>query len=158
MAKPLTNTERQAIIDALNAGTPYAQIVKTTGRGKSTISRIAKEIGHQAGRSNLARAQESRSAYTAERRAKIAERLTEEAERLLDELRKPWLAYNIGGKDNTFTGKVLPEPSTTAKRELIQAIRDATRTVIDIDRHDNRADEGGAAVDDWLRDMIGSAK
>lgn len=156
MAKPLTNTERQAIIDALNAGTPYAQIVKTTGRGKSTISRIAKEIGHQAGRSNLVRAQESRSAYCAERRAEIAGRLTERVEEIIERMEGEFLVYNFGGSDNTYAEHKLDDPPVEALRAMGQTIRDLLRTVLDIDRHDNRADEGAAAVDQWLREIVGS--
>ncbi len=151
----VTPQERQAIITALNNGTPYAQIAADTHRGKSTISRIAQEIGHQAGQSNANRAREARSAYSAERRAEQAARCSEEIDNLLDQLHKPWLAFNFGGKDNTFAGKVMPEPSVEAKRAIIQSVRELMRTVLDVDRHDNRADEGGALVDQWLQALTG---
>lgn len=49
----------------------------------------------------------------------------------------------------------MAEPPVEAKRQLVQAAREALRTVLDIDRHDNRNDEGLAAVDAWLRDIAG---
>ena len=156
MAAPVTDEERHHIEQLLNEGHPYAHIERETGRGRSTISRIAQQIGHEAGHSNLTRAHEARSAYSAERRAKIAARLTEEAEKLLDDLHGQYHAWNFGGRENTFAEEILDEPPVEAKRALIQSAREALRTVIEIDRHDNRADEGLAAVDQWLRSITGS--
>lgn len=156
MAKPLTDTERQAIIDALNAGTPYADIAQTTGRSTSTISRIAQSIGHKAGQTNLVRAREARSAYTAERRAEIAGRLTERVEEIIERMEGEFLVYNFGGSDNTYCEHQLDAPPVDALRAMGQTVRDLLRTVLDIDRHDNRADEGAAAVDQWLREIVGS--
>jgi DNA-binding CsgD family transcriptional regulator len=157
MAKPLTTDERQQIEQLLAEGKSYREIAETVGRSHGTIGKIARTIGHHSGQTNLARAHEARSAYCAERRAVLAARFTEECERLLDELRAPYVAFNFGGKDNTYAEHELAEPDVQAKRLLIQAAREAMRTVLDIDRHDNRAEEGAAAVDDWLRSMIGEA-
>ncbi len=151
----VTPQERQAIITALNNGTPYAQIAADTHRGKSTISRIAQEIGHQAGQTNVSRAHAARSAYSAEHRALQAERISQRIDGLIDRMEGEFLAFSFGGKDNVYNEHTLPEPPVEALRALGQTIRDLTRTVIDIDRHDRKSDEGGALVDQWLRGLIG---
>lgn len=156
MPAPISDNERQRIIQLLNDGHSYATIANQTSRGTSTISRIAQSIGHQAGQTNVARAHEARSAYSAERRAAIAAKATEEAERLLKELHDQHLVFNFGGRDNDYNEHLLAEPPVDAKRAMVQSFRELMRTVLDIDRHDNKADEGLAAVDQWLRDITGS--
>lgn len=156
MHNPVTDDERKRIAQLLTEGHSYRAIAEETGRGRSTIARVAKAIGHRAGQSNLARAHEARSAYSAERRALLAARFTEEAEQLLDQLHQEHRAFSFGGRDNVYTEQLLPEPDIAGKRQLVQAAREAMRTVLDIDRHDNRADERGAAeVDRWLLAMMG---
>lgn len=152
MAKPVTDDEREEIIALIRSGLSRSDIVKRTGRGSSTITRIAASIDHdwlsQADartQSSLVRAHNARSAYSAERRAGIAARLTEEAELLLDQLHEPHVAFNFGGKDNDYNEHEMAEPPIESKRALIQATREAMRTVIDISRHDTKADENNAA-------------
>lgn len=160
MAPPLTPDERDHIIKLIRAGWHRNDIATNLGRSRGTVTNVANTIGHNwetVGQSALTRARETRSAYCAERRATLAARFTEEAEQLLDQMHRPHLAYNFGGRDNTYEEHQLDEPPVDAKRALIQAAREAMRTVLDIDRHDNKGDEGAAAVDSWLRGMIGDA-
>lgn len=158
MSAPVTDDEREQIADAIRTGRSYADIARQFQRGTGTVARIAKSIGWTVDQSTALRtrkANEGRSAYSAEKRAELAARITEEVERLLDDLRRPHLAFNFGGKDNTYEEHQLDEPPVEAKRALMQTIRDGLRTVLDIDRHDNRAEDGLSAVDQWLRGMIG---
>lgn len=157
MAKPLTDDEKQHIVELIQSGKGCAEIAREVGRAVDTVSRIAKTIGWTFGKTNLARAHEARSAYSSERRAELAARATEEADRLLRELHGEYMVFSFGGKDNTFNAKVLEEPPIEAKRAMIQGFRELIRTVIDIDRHDSRNDEGASAVDEWLRGIVGDA-
>ncbi len=157
MAKPLTDDEREHIVALIHQGHSANEIARQTQRSADTVSRIARSIGWRFGHTNLAHAHEARSAYTAERRASIAARLTEEVEQILIDLHRPHLAFNFGGKDNTYEEHLLDEPPVDAKRAMVQSISTLMRTVLDIDRHDNRADSGASAVDDWLRSIVGSA-
>lgn len=157
MAKPLTDDEKQHIVELIQSGKGCAETAKEVGRAVDTVSRIARNIGWTFGKTNLTHAHEARSAYCAERRASLAAKATVEAERLLEELHGEYRVFNFGGKENTFASEVLDEPPVEAKRAMIQSFRELIRTVLDIDRHDNRADEGGAAVDEWLRGIVGDA-
>lgn len=144
MAKALTDQERARIVELIQSGKGCVETSKIVGRSPDTVSRIANAIGHRFGETNLSRAHASRSAYCAERRAAIAERLVEEVDLLLDELHGEYLVFNFGGKDNTYEEHLLSEPPTEVKRALVQSVRDAMRTVIEIDRHDAKTDEGKA--------------
>lgn len=157
MAAKLTDDEREAIEELIRSGLSRNDIVERCGRSNGTVTRIAREIGWTFGQTNLAHAHDARSAYSAERRAELAARFTEECERLLDQLHEPHLAFNFGGKDNTYEEHELDEPPVDAKRALIQSAREAMRTVLDISRHDEKADEGAAVVDQWLRGVIGDS-
>lgn len=155
MAAPLTDTERASIIAAIESGKSCQTIAAEFARSPDTISRIARSIGWTFGHTNAARARESRSAYCAERRAEIAAACTEKVERILADLERPFMAFNFGGKDNTYAEHEMDRPPVDAVRLMVQSVRDLVRTVLDIDRHDNRADEGLAQVDQWLRGMLG---
>lgn len=154
MAQPVTDDERAEIIALIQSGQSCKAVAKTVGRSPDTISRIARSIGWTFGRTNLERARETRSAYCAERRAEIAATATEKAERLLAEMEEPFVAFNFGGKDNTYNEHHLDRPPTDAVRAMVQSFRDLMRTVIDIDRHDNQAEDGISAVDQWLRGIV----
>lgn len=155
MAARVTDDERTRIIELCQQGETCRNIARIVGRSSTTISTIARNAGHKFGQTNAARAREARSSYTAERRALQASRIADEIDRLLTDMRSPATAFNFGGSDNTYNEVVLPEPTNADKRALMQAVRDAMRTVLDIDRHDNKADQGASDVDRYLRDLIG---
>ena len=157
MAKPLSQEERDEIIELLPTGKSAREIAALTGRSKDTVSKIALSVGHVFGGKNMERAHAARSAYCAERRALIAAQLTERAEALLAEMDKPFIAFSFGGKDNDYNEHRFEAPPVDAKFTLIRAAREAVLTVLDIDRHDNRNDENLSAVDEWLRSIVGDA-
>jgi hypothetical protein len=156
MAKRLTDAERQEIIDLLPTGASARELAKRTGRSVDTISRIARSVGHEFGRTNLVRAREARSAYGAEARAELAAAAVEEISRLLGDMRKPHVAFSFGGKDNSYNERHFPEPDARSKRELAAAAGALGRMLMDIVRHDERADEVGSDFDEWLREKIGA--
>jgi hypothetical protein len=155
MAKALSQEERDEIARLMAEGKSRNEIAALTGRSNGTITRLAAEIGHRFGQTNLTHAHEARSAYSAERRAALAAKLTEEAELLLEQLHEPYTVFNFGGKENTYNEAQFDEPPVDAKFTIIRGAREALRTVLDIDRHDNRNDDNLAAVDEWLRSIVG---
>lgn len=157
MANPVSDDERERILELIRSGQPRNDIAKATGRSPSTITGIAQSIGWTFGDTSTAKATAARSAYSADRRAELAAEMTEQAAKLLAELNQPHLVYNFGGRDNTFAQTLLDAPPTDAKRQLVQAVEGLMRTVLNISRHDQRDELGLSAVDDWLRGLIGEA-
>lgn len=155
MAAPLSDDEKDQIIRLLGEGLSYADIARTTGRSHGTVGRVAQSIGHRSGQTNLTRAHEARSAFCAERRAQAAATAQETVDRLLAEFfdSRPVVAKDGEGMVVTLT---LP-PDWKGLADMAKAVNLLQRTVIDVDRHDRKDDEGLAAVDAWLRDVMGSA-
>lgn len=155
MAKPLSATERQAIIDLLPTGKSCRDIAGEVGRSKDTVSRIAREVGHTFGRINVARAQEAMRGYGAEARATRLVKLHQRIDRILDRMGEPHTAFNFGGKDNTYEEREFPEPTTDALRQYAAAVAQLTRAEMEIVKHDERGDDDGADVDRWLDHIAG---
>lgn len=140
---PVTDQERERIVALIRSGLKRNDIVEQTGRGGATITRIAKSIGWDwmsiadaRTQTTLARAHEARSAYSAERRAVIAATFTERAEQLLADMEREFVAFNFGGKDNTYAEHAMDRPPVDARFTMVRAAREAMRTVLEIDRHD----------------------
>lgn len=152
VAKPLTPEEREAIIAEFATGKSCRQIARKFGRSPSTISKLADEVGHEFGRSNVERAVAIKRRYGAEWRAEMREKLAAEAERLLADIRKPMLVYNFGGRDNTYNEHVIPEPDARAKRDLMQAVAVALRTILEFDKTDATIHDLGI-LDQWFAEI-----
>jgi len=152
VAKPLTSDERHTITELIQAGEPLRRIAQPTGRSRGTITGIAKTLGHTFGQSQAREAREARSAYCAEARANAARLAQERLEELLvsfvDE--RPVVVNSKDGPEVVMT-----RPDARAIRDLASAVHTLQRTGLDIDRHDNRNDEGAAAGEQWLRDITG---
>lgn len=138
VAPPLTEDERRRIVDLLPTGKSCRQIAAEAGRSTQTVSVIARDVGHQFGRVNVARAQEARVAYDQQARADIAKRAAERARKLLD-------GFEGDQAHVTSMGEVVMAPlDAKGEKDRAQAVQLLTRTVLDIDRHDARTDEGKA--------------
>ena len=158
MAKPLSNEERQQIIDLLPTGKSCRGIAKEVGRSPSTVGKIAKDEGHVFGRLNLERACEATRAYGKERRATFVQRLHEESERLIEQLHGKYLVYNFGGRDNTYAEHTLTEPPVDAKFTIMRAIGQAQKTALDILKYDlpKEGSEAGSDFDRWMAETFGA--
>lgn len=155
MGRPIADTERQAILDLLPTGKSCRQIADEVGRSPNTVARVAKSVGHQWGRVNLARAASASKAYGAERRAERLAKIDERISRILERMGQPHTAFNFGGKDNTLATLELDEPDSDALRQYASAVAQLSRAEMEVVKHDERADGDVSAVDDWLRDRIG---
>lgn len=144
MAKRVTDNERAKILAHLQTGASCNATAKKFGRSTSTISKIARQEGHNFGdsaHSRLARAHEARRAYGAEARAETAAKLHAEANRLLEQLRQQHVAWSFGGRDNVYNEHVFDEPDQATKFTIIRSVATAMKTVLEIDKHDNRASD-----------------
>jgi hypothetical protein len=153
MAKPVTDDERAEIVTLIESGKSARAIAKQVERSTSTISAIAKEIGWTFGQTNAAQAREARSNYCAQARADAANKAQDRLMEILEnfDAPRPYLAIGKGGEPHV----VMIGPDARAVRDLASAVHTLQKTVLDIDRHDNRAEEGLAAVDQWLRGLVG---
>lgn len=133
----LSDDERQRIIDLLPSGRSCRSIARETGHSPNTVARIAKREGHAWGRVNIARAQEARLAYGAEWRADFAKRLSAKCDELLKDMDSACLVYSFGGRDNVYAEETLARPPHADRLKLMQAVRMAAQTILEIDRHDS---------------------
>lgn len=119
--RPVTDDERDEIrrLHAQRLG--RNEIARRLGRGTRTISVEAERMGLTFDRTATEEATRARMADLAERRAILAEALQGDAERLTEQLWQPAKVFNIGGKDNTYTEKEVPEPPADAKKNLMAA-------------------------------------
>lgn len=166
MAAPLSDEQRQQVIDLINAGHSRNQVAKRSGRGTSTVTRIAAELGHDwlaqsdaRTQASLTRAHAASSAYSAEHRATSAARnqelIRQIQDRFFDDQER---ALTVGtGEGTSSVKKFSLAVDQRAMADAAKAIHTLQRTVLDIDRHDNRADQGASDVDDWLRHQMGES-
>lgn len=134
MPARIPDEERERIIAALDTGKSANQIAKEFGRSNSTISRIAREVGHVFAQSNAVHAREIRAVYNSERRAGLIGKSIESAERIFGQMFAETLAYNFGGKDNTYEEHIIPEPDARAKRDLSAAISTLIKTAAELEK------------------------
>ncbi|HZE37763.1 MAG TPA: hypothetical protein VE172_03040 [Stackebrandtia sp.] len=156
MPRATSPEKRAAIIADIAAGKKSAhQIAREHGVAQSTISRIAGQEGLSFDRSATKDATEAKVADSKARRAEISRKFLEKADKLLDQMDAPHLVFNFGGKDNDYNERVLDKPPTADLRNLMTSAAIAFDKHMAADKHDND-DQGLAAVDAWLRSMLGT--
>jgi len=132
-----------------------SKAAREIGCSTSAIVKWAKAAGKLRYTERTKAANKARSANAAERRGKLSAALLADAERLRQQLFAPCMAHNFGGKDNTYNDHELPEPDFGAKAQLLKAIGVAIDKHLALERHDADGGEGLAAVDQWLKSMLG---
>ena len=141
MAAKLTEDERSDIIGMIRAGRSCNAIAREAGRSTNTISRIAKDIGWTFAQVNAARAREQRAAYHAEVRANIAAKAAQRAQEILDEFNDTQPVVVGNGEYVEVRNLAL---DARGQKDRAQAAQLLARTVLDIARLDEKADEGQA--------------
>ncbi|MBF8193269.1 helix-turn-helix domain-containing protein [Nonomuraea sp. K274] len=155
MPRPIPDNVRQNILDDINAGEKSRnQIARDHNVSVGTVTNIAKRAGLTTAfdRSATKNATEAAKADNAALRAATSRRLLVKANELLDQMDQPHLAFNFGGKDNTYNEKQLPKPPVSDLRNLMTAAAVAVDKHLVIEKHDNSG-ESHAAVDAWLTEM-----
>ena len=159
--QPISDDERQQIIDALRAGASITSTAKNYQRSKSTIAKIAKQAGidaDEAARSRLARATAARRAYGLEARAERLAKMHAAMDRAIDRMGEPTVVFHFGGKDNTIAERYLDEPDSRTFNELSRAVAALSQAEATVLRHDERGDEVTSAFDEWLDLVSGQAQ
>jgi hypothetical protein len=153
---PLTDGELDRLRQMHSTGASRNQIAAALGRSGSTITSHAQRLGLTFERgTEVAAATAAKVMDAKARRAQLQLDLLAKAERLLSQIDQPTLAFNFGGKENTYEQKTIPEPTFADKRNIIQAVSVAVGTSIKIDEHDQLR-ENMNAVDAWIAEHIGS--
>lgn len=141
MPAPIPDSTRQRILELATAGESCGAIARELGVARSTVSVIARAMGHTFDRSATKQATEIRVADVRASMADLARKLVATAHRLHDELYAPSLVYAFGGRDNDYSEHVLEQPDARTKRELLTSIGIAVDKVRVIE---GDADAGGA--------------
>lgn len=152
---PVTE-EEQAEIRRLHAqGHGRNEISRRTGRTLRTVSVHCAKMGLIFDRTMTEEATRARKADLEERRAILAEALQGDAEQLTEQLWQPAVIYSFGGKDNTFEFREVDQPPAIDKKALMTAAGIAIEKSLKLLPPDRQDTDGLAAVDQWLRGMIG---
>lgn len=159
MPPRMDDSKRQQILEAVtNAnGRSRNDIAREFGVSGSTVGRIADEAGVQDAwdRTNTEKGTQARSADLAELRSRTAARFLQKANEMLDRLEEPCEVFAFGGAENRFNSEILHRPPSAEARNLMTAAAIALDKHVLLDKHD-ADDSGGAAVDAWLRHVMGS--
>jgi hypothetical protein len=126
------------------------QIARELGRSGRTISKIAEALGLSFDRAATVAATGAKKADAKALRAALTLDYLKDAQRLRQQLWEPHLAFNFGGRDNTYEQHRFPEPPTDAKLKLVQASTLAADRSMKLDLHD--ADQGAEGA----RSMLGA--
>ena len=153
--KPLTNAERAAILVDLRAGLSLGQTCRKHARSRGAVGGIAKAHGISFDRTVIKNATEAKVADNKARRAVIAERLLVEVNGFIDSIRKPFLAHNFGGKDNTYAEHELPGPTTGDIRNLMVSVGIALTKHVELARFDaDPGQDAAVSLRDALREQL----
>ena len=136
MATPITDAERDRIVDLARTGMGCRQIALEVGRSYGAVSKVCANAGVTFDRSKTKTATEALKIDLAHRRQQLAEKAMTRAEELLDQLDKPHLVFNFGGRDNTYEEHQLDRPPTGDIRNLVQAFGVLAQRHIDLVRAD----------------------
>jgi DNA-binding CsgD family transcriptional regulator len=150
----LDPAKRAAILEQIRAGKNRNEIARDLEVSGSTVSKIARENDHAFDRTQTKNATEAARADNAALRASTSRRFLIKANELLDQMDAPHVAFNFGGKDNTFNSKELDKPPVSDLRNLMTAAAVAIDKHLVIEKHDNSG-ESHAAVDAWLLEKTG---
>lgn len=156
MPSPIPEDTRNAIIEDLESGTEEScrTIAKRHGVSDATVRKIAKDEGitNAFTRVNTENATRARVADMKAQRANLAQILLEDALKLRE---RAWTQYTYYERSKDGVERVqLDLPPLAEVRNAYTALAIAIDKHVVLDRHDSDA-TGLAAVDAWLRDMIG---
>lgn len=152
--RPVEKADEEAVRRLHAEGLGRNEIARRLVRSGRTISVIAARLGLEFTTEGTETATRHRMAQLAEKRAILADALTDDALRLTAQMWEPAVVFNIGGKDNEYTEEPVPEPPPADKRALMAAATAAAAQSLRLVPPETDT-QGLAAVDAWLRDMLG---
>lgn len=136
------------VLDLHAKGLGRNEIAKLTGIGAASVTRIVQAEGGSFDRTKTEQAVKARKIDMASLRGQVAEKFLIRSDELLDEMDDPFLAYNFGGKDNTYEEHLLERAPVEARHAMIRAAATAMRTHTDLVKFDS--DQGQSRVESLL--------
>lgn len=151
MSRGLVTDEERARVRELHAqGMSRNKIADEIGRPWSTVTRICQELGLSFDRSQTRQAVEAHKVDLAALRADLAHELLVKARGFLQAMDRPFMAFNFGGKDNTYEEHELSGPPPDAIRNLMTSTGIALQRSLELSKFDSDPNEGLSAVDEWI--------
>ncbi len=153
------DTKRARARELYDLGLSCNQIAKQLGCSPSTVSRWAKSEGLSFDRSKTAAAVEAHTIDLAEERVLLAKDLMVLARAEIAGLKRPYLVFNFGGKDNTYAEHTLQEAPMDVKRSVTMiagvAFDKATRIV---EKDNGGLDDAVGVIDALAGNMAAAAE
>ena len=151
--RPVEAATRVRVIELVKAGTPRNAVARELMIAPSSVSKIAAEEGLTFERANeTASATAARAHDLKVRRLELIDELFSKAQDHLVAIDQPFLAFNIGGKDNVYTDQELDRAPTpdilNLHRAASLALKDARELIHDDD------DEGVGEAESMLMNLI----
>ena len=141
---PVQAHVRAKVLDLHSKGLGRNEIAKLTGIGAASVTRIVQADGGSFDRSKTEQAVKARQVDMASLRGQVAQKLLTRANELLDDMDEPFLAFNFGGKDNTYAEHLLERAPVEARHTMIRAAATAMRTHTDLVKFDSDQGQGHA--------------
>lgn len=136
-AFPWTDQLDQQLRDLAADGTPIRQMAERLGTSKSVVDRRLKTLGVTLDRSRTEAATRAHTLDAKARRAALQLSLLGDAERLRQQLWQPTIAFNFGGKDNTYNEHQLDKPPFADQLKIMQATGIAVDRSLKLADHDD---------------------
>lgn len=158
-ARPWTDDDDARLRELHAAETSLRAIAADLDRSKTAVARRLAHHGLSAAdRSQTMAATAAKVADARARRAALELALLDDAARLRQQLFAPTVAFNFGGKDNTYAEKQLAQPTFADQLKIVQATGAAIDRALRIAEHD--ADTGvdqAVGMLDQIHAAIGAA-
>jgi hypothetical protein len=154
LGAPLTDEDRDRIAELHAQGLSRNAIAEQLGRSAGVVSKICKQLGLSFDRSATKAAVEAAVVDAKAKRAQLANDLLDDAAKIRAQLWERCRVYSFGGRDNAYNETWHERPDFAAQLKIVQTVGVALDKVLRIEQHDSDT-QGLAAVDAWLRDMIG---
>lgn len=136
--------EDKQLIELHSEGLGLNKIAKRMGWSPTCIHDKAKPLKLSWDRSMLVEAHLARVADAAVLRSALELDLLKDADKLRKQLFAPAMAYNFGGRDNTYSEQKIKQPTARDQADIMRATTSAIAHSLKISEHDVNAGSGAA--------------
>ena len=147
---PVTDQMRSEVVRLHGEGMGRNEIARTVGTSGATVTRICRENGLVFDTLSTELATRVEKANVAEIRARVAKLFILRAEEALADLDAPTLVGSFGGRDNTWSERLLDAPPADVKRNLMTIAAIGAQRHAELERFDTgdtQASEGASLLD-----------